>query len=243
MSAVTAGSVIAQGGTKASEKTWLTGLSLALADVIAVLSAAVLSLLLFQLGHSPWGIVLKQFIPGLATLVAFAVLGLYPVIGLNPALEFQRVILGSAPVMRSAVVLPCGRRPFRGACQAFGRMRAHSGSSFSPVAPFVADCVAICPGGVLQPFSSVRAPMRAPFFVSFSGNAPVSKIVAAFDDKPIDWPELDREQIHISTPEYAAEFAPEMRASRTPSSRCRDLPERRLGRSSKSTLPASSTCL
>jgi Undecaprenyl-phosphate galactose phosphotransferase WbaP len=208
MSAAAATSAVAQGAIKAGGKTWLTGVSLALADVIAVVSAAVLSLLLFQLGHSPWGIVLKQFLPGLATLGAFAVLGLYPVIGLNPALEFQRVILGSSAGYAVVAVVLSLRQTMP-----FAALARHSaGCALTVVLVFA--CRALCRGlcsslpwwGTPVVLFGSGPDARAVFRVLQRQCAGL-KVVGVFDDAPIAWPELNQQRTHISTPDCAPEFA------------------------------------
>jgi Undecaprenyl-phosphate galactose phosphotransferase WbaP len=179
-----------------------------MADIIAVGSAAVLSLVLFQLGHSPWGVVLKQCLPVLSTLAAFAVLGLYPVVGLNPALEFQRVILGSS----AGYAIVASILSLRQALPSAALIRYAATCALTIVLVFGcrALCCRLCStsswwGTPVVLFGS--GPDAYAVFRVLQRQCTGLKLVAVFDDAPIAWPEIDHERVHISTPDCASDFA------------------------------------
>lgn len=208
MSATAVKSALAQQLTKVSQKTWRTGLCLALADTLAVALAAIFSLVLFQLWSSPWSSLLKALLPALSTLLVFAVLGLYPVIALNPALEFQRVIVGSA----LGYAIAAGILSLRQAATAVSLARYAVAATVTIL--FVFACRSLC-HTLCCAFSWWRTP------VVLFGSGPDAravcrtlrrqctglKLVGVFDENPVHWPELEREQVHVGTPEYAAQFA------------------------------------
>lgn len=208
MSAAAVQSAIAQELIKAGQKTWLTGLALATFDTIAVASAAVLGLLVSHLWHAPSLTVLKEFLPGGFTLLAFAVLGLYPVIGLNPALEFQRVILGSSAGYASAMGVFALRQAL--SCQVFAR----SAAACAVTILLVFACRSLCRG-----FCSKLPWWGMPVVIFGSGpdaravfrllkrQCTGLRVVGVFDTAPISWPEIDRQGVHVGMPEYAAHFA------------------------------------
>ncbi len=208
MSAAAVKSLLASQATKVSQKTWLTGLSLAGGDTVAVALATALSLAAFQLWQPPWSNLLKELLPGLSTLLVFAVLGLYPVVGLNPALEFQRVIVGSLV----GYALGAGVFFLRHAPSAVALARYAVACAATIVLVFTCRsmCRGLCshlswwgtPAVIFGSGPDARAVFR-----TLQRHCTGLKVVAAFDKNPIDWPELDRQRIHVGTPEYAADFA------------------------------------
>src|SRR4030095_17219121 len=96
MSAVAENLVPAVAIRKITKRTWLTGLCLALSDCAAILIAVFLTSMVFLLWHQQAAIFRVALLPAASTLLVFAVLGLYPVIGLSPIQEFRRVLVGSS---------------------------------------------------------------------------------------------------------------------------------------------------
>ncbi len=208
MSAAAAHAVAAQQIGRATQKAWLTGICLAAADTIAVVAAALGGVAL-DLWHPSRTGPLTPFLPGAATLLVFALLGLYPVVALNPALECQRILLGSSVGFALGIEVTYLRQPTTSA--AFGR------SVFVWLATvfLVFTCRSFCrrmccklswwgtPTVLFGSGPEARAVLQA----LQCTRSTCLKIVAVLDSDPIPWPELDRKRIHVSTPEHAAELA------------------------------------
>ena len=201
-------SVLAPAVSKVNQKPRLTALSLAAGDTVAITLAAALSLAIFQLWFPPWNNLVIESLPGLSTLFVFAVLGLYPVIGLNPALEFRKVILGSAAGhgLGTAVIFLRQAAPL----SACARYAAACLATIVLVFVCRSTCRALCAhqswwGTPAILFGSGREAQA--IFRTLQRHSTGLKVVAAFDRNPINWPELDHNRVHVSTPEYASEFA------------------------------------
>jgi Undecaprenyl-phosphate galactose phosphotransferase WbaP len=80
---------------KVTQKRWLTCLCLVASDCIAVSLAVVASLLVFRFWHQQPELLTTQLLPTLLLVSVFAALGLYPVVGLSPVKEFQKILLAT----------------------------------------------------------------------------------------------------------------------------------------------------
>lgn len=216
MSSAAVNSAFAVRVEKVSQKSWLTGLSLAFSDVVAVgLATAVICLLrsLWQAAASPSLTV--QFVPGALTLLIFFGLGMYPVIGLNFALEFQRVIFGcTLAYIASAGLLCCRIVVLRQVTPPPDFIIGHACSWLVTILlVFVSRyyCRRACskfswwgtPVIVFGAGSEARTVFRTLERHCTTG----LKVVGVFGTSPVNWPELKHQRVHVGTTERAAEFA------------------------------------
>ena len=172
--------------------------------------AASVSFAALQLLHAPASSLFKELLPAAFTLLIFGMLGLYPAIGLNPASEFRQVIIGST----------------MGYALGSGFMAQWQGTALISLAQCGAGCVAtvvlvfICRATCRGLFSNKSwwgtpavlfgsGPEARAVFRALQRHPTGLKVVAVFARGFIDWPELDRRRIHVSTPEYAPHFASE----------------------------------
>jgi Undecaprenyl-phosphate galactose phosphotransferase WbaP len=200
--------LVAAQSTRVSQKTGLTALSLAVSDALAVVIATAITRAAFQLLHAPSGELLRELLPGSFALLTFALFGLYTAVQLNPASEFRQVIVGSA----MGYALGSGFMPQWQAAPLASLGRCATACVASIV--LVIACRSLCCAAF-----SRRSWWGTPAVLFGSGaearnvfrtldRHPTGlKIVAIFSRSHIDWPELDHRRVHVSRPEYAADFA------------------------------------
>jgi Undecaprenyl-phosphate galactose phosphotransferase WbaP len=209
MSAVAEKVISAVPVRKRTQKSWLTNLCLAGSDFTAVSAAVALSLVVFRLaGHQPASLE-SAFLPATSALLLFAVLGLYPVVGLSPLEEFRRVLIGSSVgygIAAGTLFLRLASDP-----------RVAAAFTFSWAATVLLVLVF---RAILRGTCSVRSWWGTPTVIFGSGETAHSvlktlqthsslglKVVAVFDNDYPEWPDLDKDRIYVGTPRYATEFA------------------------------------
>src|ERR1700733_13443232 len=95
MSAAALNTISIASSPKITCKSWLTGLSLLVADISAILIVMTLMVMVF-FGRG-WPELWKEFVLAeTSMLLIFAGFGLYPGCGISPAQEFKNILAGSA---------------------------------------------------------------------------------------------------------------------------------------------------
>jgi Undecaprenyl-phosphate galactose phosphotransferase WbaP len=190
---------------KVTSKSWLTGMSLIAADAVAVTVVTVLMFSLAPAWHEPFK---EAILQGISTLLIFAGLGLYPGHGLGPAREFRGILIGSAvgsALTASALLARGGASPV-GADLWFA---------------WAATCVLVIVGrAAVRGLCSRTSWWGTPAVIFGSGQTAHAtlrhilahpsmglRVVAIFDERCPDWPELDDNDIQVTHRRDAPLFA------------------------------------
>jgi Undecaprenyl-phosphate galactose phosphotransferase WbaP len=191
------------------QRIWLTAVLVAFADLVATLLAAGIASLAFQ----PWhpGLDRLAEYAGLSLLVvaAFAVFGLYPLVGTGPAQEFRGVLTVSSFVYGIVAFT----RILEGADGRYLITRL----SFTWVMTFLFVLVSralvrnACarfswwgvPTIIFGSGASARSTLR---FLRRNANVGL-KVVAVFDDVRLNWPELETHKIQHGSIQDGLDFA------------------------------------
>jgi Undecaprenyl-phosphate galactose phosphotransferase WbaP len=193
---------------KATQRIWLTTLSLVTADLIAVALARVITLLIVRSLGGRVDLLSGDLKAAFSALLMFALLGVYRIGGLNPAGEFRGILLGTS----AAYMITAGVTLLRHNFQldvAAGVILAWT-LSFPLLGLIRATLRGVC-GGL--PW------WGAPTVIFGAGEMAREiartlqlqpglglKIVGAFDDGFVQWPEARRD-VYVGRPHLAANFA------------------------------------
>ena len=208
------GAAVLQGVTFGSrvrfkQRLWLTAFCLALADVVANAMASAASFLALGLWHSgSYGVAEYAFLC-LFVVAAFAAFGLYPLVAMSPAQELRRILVGSTVVY--GVV--AGTRILQGGDARYLLIRLVV--TWGMTIAFVVFSRALVrhacaqyswwgiPTILFGSGTSARSTFRF-----LKRNARIGlKVVAVFDEDPVNWPEFEAQRLPYGSIQEGLAFA------------------------------------
>src|ERR1041385_8782471 len=189
------------------QKPWLTGLCLAAADGAVVSFAIALGFAVLRIWIHKSMLLADGTIPVASALLGFGLLGLYTVVGLSPAQEFQKILLGSTVGYGVSLIILFARLNSTGAQLVFALTWA-----------FIILTVPVC-RDLLRRVCYDKPWWGTPTVIFGSGTSARAlfhavrtqpslglKIVAIFDNDYRNWKDFDGHRVHLGTVRSAHTF-------------------------------------